>query len=114
MKPSLVMACLHMSQLLAFLNGFILKVCVWTPSSSSGCGRKRKEEGSGGSRSDGCQRVRGQQSTFGTLKRYIRPRLHLGAARCPLLSGWRTLELGHLEPPEGALRLKQLNLTLNT
>lgn len=37
MSPSLVMACLHMSQLLAFLKGFSLKVCVWTPSSSSGC-----------------------------------------------------------------------------
>lgn len=45
MRPSLVMACLHISQLLAFLNGFSLKVCVWTPSSSSGWARKRKEEG---------------------------------------------------------------------
>lgn len=44
MRPSLVMACLHISQLLAFLNGFSLKVCVWTPSSSSGWGRKRKED----------------------------------------------------------------------
>lgn len=44
MRPSLVIACLHISQLLAFLNGFSLKVCVWTPSRSSGCGKERKEE----------------------------------------------------------------------
>lgn len=44
MRPSLVMACLQMSQLLAFLNGFSLKVCVWTPSSSSGCVKKREED----------------------------------------------------------------------